>query len=94
MFISTWFKSIFWATYIAYLKFEGSNAEVCPFSKQMNYCLSSKLENVAFCTIEKVEANNQKPYFILEKLLHEPFFRYFKVNDNSDQNIKSIFLAG
>lgn len=45
----------------------------------MDFCLSPKLANTPFCTLGQVESNNQKPYFILEKLLHEPFFRYFKV---------------
>lgn len=75
----SWFNSIFWASYIYIFQFKIYESGVCPFSKKLNFCLNNNLEKVPFCTLEKIEDSNQKPYFILEKLLHEPFFRYFKV---------------
>jgi len=78
--VSSWFKSWFWASSLPFLKTNDLNIGKCPYTKEMDFCLSPKLVNSPFCTLGQVESNNQKPYFILEKLLHEPFFRYFKVN--------------
>jgi hypothetical protein len=78
--ISSWFKSLFWASSFPFLKNNDLNIGKCPYTKEMDFCLNQKLANMPFCTLGQVESNNQKPYFILEKLLHEPFFRYFKVN--------------
>lgn len=80
-YFSSWLSTIILASscYSFKFKFDKSNSDVCPYAKNLDYCLNSKLLNAPICTLGEIESINQKPYFILEKLLHEPFFRYFKV---------------
>lgn len=74
-----WIGSILLTTSFNFLFQNDGSIGKCPYPKDMNFCSPSKASNSIFCTLGQIEASNQKPYYVLEKLLHEPFFRYFKV---------------
>ncbi len=52
----------------------------CPFSPELSFCESETLSNLPQCRLGTTDNGNLKSFFILEKLLREPFFRYFKVD--------------
>lgn len=79
-FLFSCIKTFFWASSCSiFFKKDDNYPGICPYSKKLDFCLSSKLKNFPFCTLGEIEFNNQKSYFTLDKLLREPFFRYFKV---------------
>lgn len=52
----------------------------CQFPKDIVFCQGENLVKLPQCRLGPVEDGNLRSYFILERLLHEPFFRYFKVD--------------
>jgi hypothetical protein len=52
----------------------------CPFPTNLSFCQGGALANLPQCQLGTAESENLKSYFILERLLREPFFRYFKVD--------------
>lgn len=51
----------------------------CPFPKETVFCMNEAISTLPQCQLGQVEESNLRNYFVLERLLHEPFFRYFKV---------------